>query len=1203
MPARKDIKKIFILGSGPIVIGQACEFDYSGTQACKILRKEGYQIVLLNSNPATIMTDPEIADKTYIEPLTPEIAEKIIIKERPDAILPTVGGQTALNLCMELHRRGSLKKHRIELLGASIESIQRAESRKEFKAAIQELIVDGVQLRVPESRFCYTIEEARDFRKDRSLPLVIRPSFTLGGTGGGIVYTEAEFEQVVWNGLNASPVKEILIEESVLGWKEYEFEVMRDRADNVVIVCSIENFDPMGVHTGDSITVAPQQTLSDAQYQHMRNASMAIIRKIGVATGGSNIQFAVNPENAQMLVIEMNPRVSRSSALASKATGFPIAKIAAQLAVGYTLDEVRNEITQKSSSSFEPSIDYVVTKVPRFAFEKFPENKDTLGPMMRSVGEAMGIARNFQASWQKALRSLENGRYGWGSDASLDDLEYLCRRLRAQSSQRQGNSKIVEGSKQAFDTTSHKEDAKFSAELSALLEDIRQNLERPHPDRIYWIRTAFELGLQVPETLLDVDAIAKLSRIDPWFLHQLWVLVRWELHIEHEGLSLYNEELLWSAKRLGYSDRQLAFLAKKQDIVNILAELNFELSEDSLAQNKIRAIIEKEEARLSQYRYKKQILAVYKRVDTCAGEFQAHTPYLYSTYETPNSFRDLGDSKSVAIDLQTHAYSNESAVSKNEKVIILGGGPNRIGQGIEFDYCCCHASFTLQEKGIEAIMVNSNPETVSTDYDSSDKLYFEPLSLEDILHLCHTERPRGVIVSFGGQTPLNLARELKEHAIHILGTSWDAIDRTENRDRFAQMLDKLGIRQAPGGMAYTVSEAVNIAEDIAYPVLVRPSYVLGGRSMVISHDRKALIPFVQEARRVSPRHPILIDKFLEDAIELDVDALADSENVFVAGILQHIEEAGVHSGDSACVLPPFSIDATMIAEIKEATTKIALELGVCGLLNIQFALYKDELFVIEVNPRASRTVPFVSKALGLPLAAIATKLMLGERLSQLLPARPYDYIKQLPMRAVKEAVIPFFRFPESDIILGPEMKATGEVMGLAPKLGLAYIKALLGTGQHFSLRIHKDAETKPGIFFSVCDKAKETLFEDAKILIDLGFTLYSTQGTANFLRKKGLNVETVYKMREKRQPNPLDYLQSGKIQAVINIPDSQRTFDDAFAIRQEAMARNLLCVTTLTGTQILVQGLKEMQNEELEVYALQELYELPTYQFDNKDIS
>ena len=1118
MPRRKDIKSILILGSGPIIIGQACEFDYSGTQACRVLRKEGYRIILVNSNPATIMTDPELADATYIEPLTPEIVEKIIAHERPDAILPTVGGQTALNLTMKLDEQGAFKKYNVELLGANIVAIQCAESRQEFKAAMK-----SINLEVPSSRLCNTLANAEEFRKHWGLPLIIRPSFTLGGTGGGIARTQREFEAIVWSGLEASPINEILIEESVLGWKEYELELMRDTADNVVVICSIENLDPMGVHTGDSITVAPQQTLSDRQYQKMRNAAIAIIRKIGVATGGSNIQFAVNPEDGKMVVIEMNPRVSRSSALASKATGFPIAKIAAQLAVGYTLDEIQNEITKVTPCSFEPSIDYIVTKVPRFTFEKFPENDDTLGTMMHSVGECMSLGRTFKESLQKAMRSIETSRFGLGADGNLKE---LWREIRLTN----------KTTKETYQ------------------KELHNKIERPNPERIFAIKLALSWHSIEPEYSFNREQIHKLSGIAPWFLDQIQDLVIIEKQYEN-ALPQEQKHLLPQLKAWGYSDRQLAFLQNKTNSNNILLQKKLNERERS---KQVLQLLSHEEKNIRKQRYAKKQFPVYKRIDTCAGEFESHTPYLYSSYEE----------------------SDESSVTQKRKVIILGSGPNRIGQGIEFDYCCTHASFALQNLGIEAIMVNSNPETVSTDYDISDKLYFEPLTLEDVLHICRIEKPEGIIVAFGGQTPLRLAQGLEEAGEKILGTSAKAIDNAENRDYFSNLLKRLKLNQAPSGIAYTIGEALAIAKRIEYPLLVRPSYVLGGRAMAIVYEREHLLTFMEKASRISPEDPILIDRFLENAIEIDVDALSDGKDVFVAGIMQHIEEAGVHSGDSACILPPINLKLEMLHEIKEATCKIAQELPVIGLLNIQFAICQNSLYVIEVNPRASRTVPFVSKTIGIPLARLATQIMCGKKIKDI----QHILDKKIPkIFAVKEAVLPFARFPNSDIILGPEMKSTGEVMGIAKQPGMAYIKAQLGTGEYLPSK-------NSNIFFSISDSAKMFLLEEARLLSQLGFHIYSTYGTAEFLQKYNIAVTFLHKMRDKKEPNPYQMICKGEISTVINIPHSHKTRDDALVIRQEAVRQHILCVTTVAATQALVRGLKEIHSQPLAIESLQNIY-------------
>ncbi len=1117
MPKRTDIRSILIPGSGPIVIGQACEFDYSGTQACKVLRREGFRTILVNSNPATIMTDPSLADATYIEPLRADILEKIIEKELPDAILPTVGGQTALNLVMDLHSSGFLEKSGVKLIGANVAAIRKAESREEFKLAMQKI---GMGL--PESVFCSDEGTALDFRAKIGLPLIIRPSFTLGGAGGGIAFTDDEFVHMVRYGLKASPVNQILVEQSLLGWKEFELEVMRDSADNVVIVCSIENLDPMGVHTGDSITIAPQQTLTDPQYQVMRDAAIAIIREIGVDTGGSNIQFAVNPANGDMIVIEMNPRVSRSSALASKATGFPIAKIAALLAVGYTLDEIQNDITRTTPASFEPSIDYVVTKVPRFTFEKFPGSNDTLGSMMKSVGETMAIGRTFKESVQKAFRSLETGRGGLGSDGSLSELLLFV---------------------------------ELEKKPEELQNYLRECISRPHPERIFLVRQALRRHLEGTPGGMSVSEIHTLSGIDPWFLDQIQDLCQLELDFLATGVRDFRgltEDVLRHMKQAGFSDRQLAFLVQRESILGTLMSAE----PLHLKRNRVLKLLSTTEAEIGAHRRQLSVRPVYKRVDTCAGEFEAHTPYLYSTYED----------------------EDESESRPMRKVIILGGGPNRIGQGIEFDYCCCHASFALQDLGIESIMVNSNPETVSTDYDTSDKLYFEPLTLEDVLHICENERPTGLIVQFGGQTPLKLAHGVSDAGFPIIGTQPDSIDRAEDRDRFASLLRALGLRQPDNGIAFTLEEAEAVADRIGYPCLVRPSYVLGGRAMAIVFDRQGLERFMREAENINPEHPILVDKFLEDAVEIDVDALADGQDVFVAGIMEHIEEAGVHSGDSACMLPPVWVSPQLLEEIRDATRRIALELGVIGLLNIQFAIQNELLFVIEVNPRASRTVPFVSKAIGLPLAGIATRLMCGEKLSQMnLLGRP-----EPETIAVKEAVLPFSRFPGADIILGPEMKSTGEVMGIAQTAGEAYIKAMLGAGDTIP-------ETG-GVFLSVADPAKPHLVESARELHQMGYRLYGTSGTCEYLAGFGIAMEHLHKLRDNRSPNPLEGIRSGDIRMIVNIPDQRQPRDDAFLIRQEAIRNKILCITTVAGTEALVHGLKQVRSGSFTVRAIQEIH-------------
>ncbi len=1110
MPRRTDIDSILIPGSGPIVIGQACEFDYSGTQACRALKKEGYRTILFNSNPATIMTDPELADATYIEPMTPEILLQILDKEKPSAILPTVGGQTALNLVMDLHEAGELEKRGIKLIGASADAIDKAESRSRFKEAMR-----SIGLSVPESVLCDSMSEARAFRQKMGLPLIIRPSFTLGGTGGGIAFTEAEFEDICQGGLDASPTHQILVEQSILGWKEYELEVMRDTADNVVIICSIENLDPMGVHTGDSITIAPQQTLTDDQYQKMRDAAIAIIREIGVDTGGSNVQFAVNPQNGEMVVIEMNPRVSRSSALASKATGFPIAKIAALLAVGYTLDEIQNDITKVTPASFEPTIDYVVTKIPRFTFEKFPGSRKVLGSMMKSVGETMAVGRTFQASFQKAFRSLETGRAGFGVDGNLDELFRVYEHLKSNT-------------------------------LVAYLEN---SLKMPNPDRIFDVRTAIEMHRR-GQIDFPLQKIHDLCGIDYWFLYQFedWI----EEELAFTGIHSDEELRIWKEK--GYSDRQLAFLMNRATIEGIIQD---DSKPVAVRRKEILGLLKEAADELQKRRNGAGIKPVFRRIDTCGGEFEAKTPYLYSAYEE----------------------MDESAVVDTKKIMILGGGPNRIGQGIEFDYCCCHASFALKDMGIRSIMVNSNPETVSTDYDTSDVLYFEPLTVEDVLHICENEKPSGVIVQFGGQTPLRLAQELAAAGIPIIGTSPDSIDRAEDRDLFSQMIEKLGLRQPPNAIAFDVEEALQKSSQIGYPCLVRPSYVLGGRAMAIVHDEEQLLEFMKKAESINPEHPVLIDRFLENAIEMDVDALSDGKDVYVAGIMRHIEEAGVHSGDSACALPPVEIPDAMIEEIREAATKLAVELQVVGLMNIQFAIQNGTLYVIEVNPRASRTVPFVSKATGIPLAKLATRIMCGEKLKDVLPVfpEPSGFI------AVKEVVLPFSRFAGADIILGPEMKSTGEAMGIAQSFEEAYLKAVIAAGERLP-------RPGTGVFFSVSDAAKPHMVEEAKTLLAMGYKLYGTAGTHEYLRERGIAIEALYKLRDGKSPNPLDEIKNGNIHLIINIPHSQQTRDDAFLIRQEAIRNRILCITTLEGSQAFVNGLKKMQDRKFSVHSLQEIH-------------
>ena len=1076
MPKRTDIKKILIIGSGPIIISQACEFDYSGTQACKALREEGYEVVLINSNPATIMTDPETADRTYIEPITPKIVCKIIERERPDAILPTLGGQTGLNCAVAVADTGILERLGVEMIGANPQVIKKAEDRQLFRDAMA-----NINLRVPDSVIVRSMAETLAATEVLDYPIIVRPSFTLGGTGGGIAYNLEDLKELSSYGLEASMIHEVMLEESVLGWKEFELEVMRDFKDNVVIICSIENLDPMGVHTGDSITVAPAQTLSDREYQMMRDAAIAIIREIGVETGGSNIQFAIHPETGEMVVIEMNPRVSRSSALASKATGFPIAKIAAKLAVGFTLDEIPNDITKETYASFEPTIDYCVVKIPRWTFEKFPGAEDLLTTSMKSVGEVMAIGRTFKEALQKGLRSLEISRFGLGADGK--DL-----------------------GEQPWDI-------------------VQARLTIPNSQRLFYLRQAFRQGMTVQEAF-------DLTKIDPWFLYQIRDLVQFSDELASYGTLLQQgregvhlPDMLRRAKEYGFSDVQLAHL--------------WGLSED-----KIRRL-----------RLDYDIRPVYKLVDTCAAEFEAYTPYYYSTYEV----------------------EDESRKTDRRKVVILGGGPNRIGQGIEFDYCCCHASFALKEMGIESIMVNSNPETVSTDYDTSDKLFFEPLTREDVLHIIDSEKPLGLIVQFGGQTPLNLAVPLAKAGAQILGTSPDAIDRAEDRERFKELLAKLNLKQPDNGTATTTAQALKIARQISYPVVVRPSYVLGGRAMQIVADDRALADFMSWALEVSPEHPILIDKFLEDAIEVDVDAISDGSNTIIGGIMEHIEEAGIHSGDSACVLPPYSLDQSLQAEIARQTKALAAELGVVGLMNIQFAVKNKEIYLLEVNPRASRTIPFVSKATGVPLAKLATKVMLGHSLNDL------GFIRQIIPHyfAVKESVFPFRRFPGVDPLLGPEMRSTGEVMGLDNVFALSFAKSQLAAGQ----RLPSDG----GVLFSVKDPDKPALVEIARGFEALGFELFATHGTAEYLAEQGLKVTMVHKIRAGR-PNIIDRIKSHEIALLINTPMGRYTAEDSFSIRRAALEYDLPYTTTVAAAKATLEAIRAVKTGQLEVKSLQEYH-------------
>jgi carbamoyl-phosphate synthase large subunit len=1096
MPKRTDLKKILLIGSGPIVIGQACEFDYSGTQACKALREEGYTVVLVNSNPATIMTDPEMADRTYIEPVTWEVVAKIIERERPDAILPTLGGQTGLNTAMALHQHGVLQKFGVEMIGARADVIEKAENREQFKAA---MIKIGIA--VPKSGVARSLAEAQAIREEVGLPCVLRPSYTLGGTGGGIAYNREEFNELIARGIDLSPVGEVLIEESVIGWKEFELEVMRDVADNVVIVCSIENFDPMGVHTGDSITVAPAQTLTDKEYQRMRDAAIAVIREIGVETGGSNIQFAINPADGAMVAIEMNPRVSRSSALASKATGFPIAKIAAKLAVGYRLDELRNDITRETPACFEPTIDYVVTKVPRWNFEKFPDADATLTTQMKSVGETMAIGRSFKESMQKALRGLETGRFGLGCDRA--DLWGTPRQPGA--------------------------------------EEISKMLAVPNSERIWYIRYAFKAGFSLEE-------IQQRTRIDPWFLRNLREIVEMEERLRScPDIDSAGDELVLSAKQFGFSDRQLA------------------------------EIWHSTEGEIRRRRTGRGIEPVYKLVDTCAAEFEAFTPYYYSTYENRVARVELASATSPA----SVTYISEDETRKpsgKERIMILGGGPNRIGQGIEFDYCCCQAAFALREYGYEAIMVNSNPETVSTDYDTSDHLFFEPLTAEDVLNICERMQPKGLIVQFGGQTPLNLARALETAGAPIIGTSVDSIDIAEDRQRFQELVHRLGLRQPDNGIALNVEQASREARRIGYPVLVRPSYVLGGRAMEIVYDESSLASYMHRAMDVTPGKPILIDKFLESAIEVDVDCLCDGQRTLIGGVMQHIEEAGIHSGDSACVIPPHSLSAQVVAEIKRQTRAMALELQVKGLMNVQFAVGRDgTVYVLEVNPRASRTVPFVSKATGVPLARYAALVMIGKTLDELglhEEADPKHF-------SVKESVFPFNKFPGVDIILGPEMRSTGEVMGIDDTFAMAFAKSQMAASSALP--------AKGTLFVSVSDRDKPELIPIARAMAEMEYRILSTRGTAKVLQEAGIPVESVPKIREGR-PNLIDYMKNGEIAMVINTPSGRGARTDEGAIRSAAVVNGVTCITTLAAAQAAVEACRALRQRELTVRTLQERF-------------
>lgn len=1070
MPKRTDIHSILLIGSGPIVIGQGCEFDYSGVQACKALREEGFRVILVNSNPATIMTDPEFADATYIEPITVEVVEKIIAKEKPDALLPTLGGQTALNTAMALSEKGILKKYGVKLIGANEEAIRKGEDRQLFKEAMQKIGLD-----VPISGTAHNLAEAQAVsQKIGKFPLIIRPAFTLGGSGGGIAYSQEEFESIVSQGLALSPVSEVLIEESLIGWKEFEMEVMRDRADNCVIICSIENFDPMGVHTGDSITVAPIQTLSDKEYQAMRDASFAVIREIGVETGGSNIQFAINPENGRMIVIEMNPRVSRSSALASKATGYPIAKIAAKLAVGYTLDELKNDITRETPASFEPTIDYLVTKIPRFTFEKFPDADPTLTTAMKSVGEAMSIGRTFKESFQKALRSLEVGAWG------------------------------LSGGKQGGDAILSK-------------DDIEKKLKTPCAERVFYLRHAFRAGL-------SLETIYALTHIDRWFLKQIEQLVQEEDHIRQHGIP--SKEALLKAKQLGFSDRQLAHFTNQS------------------------------ETDIRKKRYTEKVLPSYRLVDTCAAEFEAYTPYYYSTYD---------------------CEEDEVRKSPKKKVMILGGGPNRIGQGIEFDYCCVHASFALKELGFETIMVNSNPETVSTDYDTSDKLFFEPLTLEDVLHIYEREQCGGVIVQFGGQTPLNLAAGLAANGVNILGTSVESIEAAEDRKLFQHMLQTLNLKQPPNQTITSESEALQAAQRVGYPLLMRPSFVLGGRAMRIVYNDEEVKTYLHEAVEVSSERPVLMDRFLEDAIEVDVDCVSDGNITVIGAVMQHIEQAGVHSGDSACVIPAFSLSQKALQEIRDATRKMAQALKVKGLMNVQFAVKEDEVYVLEVNPRASRTVPFVSKAIGMPLAKLAAKVMVGKTLKEL------DFTEEIVPKcfSVKEAVFPFAKFKQVDILLGPEMKSTGEVMGMDDSLGMAYAKSQMAA--------QPALPSKGKVFIAINPKDEPQVEVLAKKLLALDFSLCAYDQTADFFEKNKIPFQRLTHANHEAS-SVLNLLHQGEISLIINTPSSSVERKEERQFRTLAYHRKVPVMTTLPGAQAAVNGIAELKRAKLFVKSLQEYF-------------
>ena len=1072
MPKRKDIKKILVVGAGPIIIGQACEFDYSGTQACKALKDEGYKVVLINSNPATIMTDPDIADKTYIEPITIEVLEKIIKKEKPNAILPTMGGQTALNLAMEAEKKGILNKYNIELIGANSKAISNAEDRKKFRKNMIDIGLD-----LPKSKVVNHLKDSVKALKQIGLPAIIRPAFTLGGLGGGIAKNKKDYLKIVKNGLHESPVNQVLIEECLEGWKEFEMEVVRDKKDNCIIICSIENIDPMGIHTGDSVTVAPALTLTDKEYQVMRNASISCLRKIGVETGGSNVQFAINPKDGRMVIIEMNPRVSRSSALASKATGFPIAKVAAKLAVGYTLDELKNEITKVTPASFEPSIDYVVTKIPRFTFEKFSSSPSTLGTSMKSVGEAMAIGRNFKESLQKALISLEIGFSG------LDKIFLLNK------------------------------------------NEIKKKLKENIPNKILLVAEAFRKKI-------NIKIIQNLSKIDNWFLEQIKEIVDTEEEVKKKGLPKnYNE--FNRVKSIGFSDKKLSEITKIPE-----------------------EIIRKKRIAL-------KIMPVFKKVDTCAAEFKSFTPYMYSTYQ-----------RNFSTNIECEANP-----SSKKKIIILGGGPNRIGQGIEFDYCCCQASFSLKNSGFETIMINCNPETVSTDYDTSDRLYFEPLKEEYVFNIIKKEKQKGnligIIAQFGGQTPIKLAKFLNDNNLPILGTQYSSIDLAEDRDRFRKLLNKLKLKQAESGIAKSYKQAIQIAEKIGLPLVVRPSYVLGGRAMEIVHEKNQLKNFIEEAFKASEENPILIDRFINNAMEIDVDALCDGKDVYVAGIMQHIEEAGIHSGDSACCLPPISIKPNLITEIKKQTKKLALALKVKGFMNIQFAIKNDEIYVIEVNPRASRTVPFVSKAKGLPLAKIASRIMAGEKLSKFNLKN-----KNKNMYAVKEAVFPFNKFPNSDVLLGPEMKSTGEVMGFDKNFGMAFAKSQIASGNSLP--------TNGLAFLSVKKGHRKEIIKFAKKLISLGFKLCGTRGTAREIIKSGMKCRKINKVKQ-GSPHIVDILNSKKIDLVVNTSDGLSSTKDSFSLRRATLINKVPYCTNMSTAEACLEGIKSLKTKKINVISLQDI--------------